>query len=147
MKAHLVFIAIFALALPAYAQKDDGIIISLVDGNEYRTMSSHDQTIWFAGVLDGIMAESLDVQGELFRAGRLANSSRPGTVQATYGVWMGHCIQRYSVEQFHAVFNKRLEQQPENWHVPAALIVRRTVVDLCLKWTPLCGQPEGFDKL
>ena len=133
MKTALLFSVVFfsLVALPAHAQNDDGITLAIVDGTNYRSMSPDAQRTWFIGVLDGIMAEAASVSGELFRAGKLADKMTPETMHTQYAVWMGKCIDRYSVEQFHALFNKRLEQKPEVWHAPAALTVRNTVIELC----------------
>ncbi|MCH7912328.1 MAG: hypothetical protein IH856_04720 [Deltaproteobacteria bacterium] len=118
---------ILIACLLAPAASVDGIVLAIVTGKEYRQLSSESQNTWFFGVLDGIMAESLDLYGELYRAGVLED--RP--VGQDYGTWLGICIERYSVEQFHALFRKKLEAEPKVWHAPAALIARGVIVDFC----------------
>ena len=57
--------------------------------------------------IDGIMAEST-----------FKDKSRTGS-------WLGRCIARYDFEQLKAIFEKELNNNPESWHVPAALILKK----------------------
>jgi hypothetical protein len=122
---------VYLIAFPVHAQNGNGITLAIINGTGYRSMSPDVQKTWFIGVLDGIMAESVGVSIELFQAGKLADKMTPETMRTEYALWMGQCIDRYSIEQFQALFNKRLEQKPEVWHAPAAFTVRQTVIEFC----------------
>lgn len=93
-------------------------------------MAKIEKQTWLMGAMDGIMAESIAVNGELYRAGAL--DPIKGTINGTgYEAWFGNCFERYDFDQLKAVFEKKLENNPESWHVPAALTFRHTMMDFC----------------
>ena len=110
--------------LASYAQ---GLNIGAVTGNNYRVLSRSEQQAWFLGVLDGLMTESLMLPTELKRLGKLEDED----TLLSYSFWLGDCVGRFELEQLEAIFRQKLEAEPESWHAPAALVVRRAMVDFC----------------
>ena len=91
----------------------EAIILGFIDGSDYLKMDRQSQYSWVYGAMDGIMAESI------FKD------------KSSTGPWLGRCIARYDFEQLKAIFEKELNNNPESWHVPAALILKETLSEFC----------------
>ena len=125
--ARLALLAVLVFSLAIQADADEGVILGNIPGTAYIQLDQEQQLVWFTGVLDGVMAETFFLPAELHWLGVL-KSFDPN---ASYGTWMGTCIARYSVQQLEAIFKKELESNPEQWHVPAGLMVRATISEFC----------------
>jgi len=95
-------------ALPAQA-----IILGYITGNEYLKLDDNEKLGWLIGVMDGIMAESIYIKKD------------------GQGPWLGRCIDGLDTQQIKAIFEKKLRENPGEWHAPAALIFRGNMKDFC----------------
>lgn len=114
------------LGAPSKSVKD-GVILGIIQGNDYLKLSENRKTTWIIGVMDGIMAESLE-HSRLF----ISKNKRTGIEEAEIeGVWLGNCLYVYHVSQIQAIFEKELLKNPEAWSAPAALIFRQRFDKYC----------------
>lgn len=98
----------FISALPAQA-----IILGYITGNDYLQLDDNARLGWLVGVMDGIMAESTLITKD------------------DQGPWLGKCIVGLNTQQIKAIFEKKLSENPEEWHAPAAFIFREKMNDFC----------------
>lgn len=67
------------------------------------------------GAIDGIIAESLS------------------TDKDALGSWLGDCLKSFELPQTKAIFEKELKENPEEWHAPAAIILKSKFEEICGK--------------
>jgi len=115
MKLIISFVLVLSITATVYA---DGIILGYVTGNKYLTMDEQSRKFWLIGAMDGIMAECVNPQ----------NNKEKDIKKNT---WLGRCIDGLSIEQIKGMFEKELKENPEAWHAPAALILRKKMQEFC----------------
>jgi hypothetical protein len=98
-------ILLFLVTFLAHAQSS-GITLGYLTCNDYLKLNDNDRIKWLTGAMDGIMAESTYIEKD------------------PKGPWLGRCIDGLSIEQIKAMFEKALNENPEGWHAPAAIIFR-----------------------
>jgi len=110
-------ISILVLLLSVFVQPAYSVTMGYTTGTEYFKFNEKSRIDWLIGAMDGIMAESTYI-----------NISK-----AERGTWLGRCIEGLEFEQIKAIFEKELNTKPEEWHAPAALILRGTLARFCIK--------------
>jgi hypothetical protein len=85
-----------------------------VTGNKYVQFNEENRIAWVTGVIDGLIAESIQRD----------NQREPGS-------WLGECIEGLPNTQFKAIFEKELYANPEAWHAPAAFMLRDKMESFC----------------
>jgi len=105
----------------------DTIALGYVSGTDYQTLSEAEKEIWFIGVMDGIMAESISAQRTFVDR----NNQFKQDADMEYATWLGRCIEKYETTQLRAIFEKLLSNEPESWHAPAALHARQSLQEFC----------------
>lgn len=91
----------------------NAVILGYITGSDYVKMNSQAKSNWIVGVMDGIMAESLSSKSDAL------------------GPWLGRCVKKHDMQQLKAVFEKKLNNNPESWHIPAALVYQSTIKEFC----------------
>jgi hypothetical protein len=104
-----LIINIIAFLIMTNAVHAEGIILGYQTGNDYLKMDEESRKWWIVGALDGIMAEAI--------------YTKNNDVKKT--TWLERCVEGISLEQIKAMFEKELKENPEGWHAPAAVILRK----------------------
>lgn len=105
--------ALLIILLFVAVPNTQAVILGYITGNDYFKLDDNAKLGWLVGVMDGIMADSTTVE------------------RSEKGPWLGRCIDGLDTRQIKAMFEKELNQNPEGWHAPAALIFIGKMRDFC----------------
>lgn len=94
--------------------------LGFTTGNIYMNMDELNKMIWVTGAVDGIIAEAF------------MSKHNPEEIKGKEP-WLASCTRNMTPLQIKAIFEKELSANPENWHVPAALILRSKLHEMCEK--------------
>ena len=122
MRYFLSLLLLMSLLCSA-VHSDDGVFLGYVSGNDYMKLDENSKESWLIGVMDGIIAED-------FLANATASLSNK---KENIDPWLGRCTSGRPLSQIKAMFEKELQDHPDKWHAPAALIFRDKFEKYCKK--------------
>jgi hypothetical protein len=105
--------AILSILFLLLSMNANAVILGYITGSDYVKMNSQEKSSWVVGVMDEIMAESFSSKSD------------------SRGPWLGRCVKKHDMQQLKAVFEKELNNNPEGWHVPAAIVYQSTIKNFC----------------
>lgn len=116
------------LVVVVLSETANAIALGYITGNDYLKLSKQEQIHWFVGVIDGLTAEQIFSPNS-----RTTSTTEDEKNDPLDPPWISKCMSQFPIEQLHAIFEKELKAEPERWHVPAALVARSSLKEMCAK--------------
>jgi hypothetical protein len=119
---------LFCIGLSSIVQSEEKDSISVmlgqyVSGNEYRTFTKSEKSLYISGVLDGITIN--------YRLHLEEESYNPGSSFAAQLLKVKQCTSAMNAGQLAAIVDKDIETQPKLWHFPMSNLAWNALLTAC----------------